>query len=340
MAESPTRSIVGGVFGLELSEHPTQPPFLDERAICFINARSALHCLLRDLAPRTLWIPSYLCDVIIAAARGICPLEFYDVGSDLRAGQGRWIESLNQDDIVLVIDYFGFRRWLPIAAAIHDRGARIIEDAAQALFLPRAQEADFIIYSPRKFLGVADGGILQSKVRFASSIVRSEPPPQWWFKAYAARLLRAEYDRGATSRRWFELFQESEREAPIGSYCISDVSMAQLRYGIDYNGVQRERVTNYNILASALSGCALYTDLDDDVVPLGFPVRVPDRDRVCEALYREGLYPPVHWPIRGVVPEQFQESHRLAGEILTIPCDQRYDAGAMMRAALIVRGVL
>lgn len=339
MVESRRSMLVGGVFALELSTHPAPPPFVDPQAVAFVNARSALHTLLRHLSPRTLWLPSYLCEAVVVAAHGLCALEFYDVGGDLRVRAGRWLERVRQGDAVLVIDYFGFRRWVPIATALRERGAAIIEDAAQALFLTRAPEADFIIYSPRKFVGVADGGILRAR---ASPPPHAEatPPLQWWLKAFGARLLRGEYDRGGASRRWFDLFQESEREAPVGPYRISDMSLAQLCYAIDYGHVQRRRVANYRVLADVLSDLAVYPDLDEGVVPLGFPVRVPERHRVCEALYREDIYPPVHWSIRGVVPDEFTDSHRLAAEALTIPCDQRYDATTMGRTAAAVRRAL
>ena len=73
---------------------------------------------------------------------------------------------------------------------------------------------------------------------------------------------------------------------------------------------------------------------------MGFPIRHPDRDRIREALFVEGIYPPVHWDLRGSVPEDFAESHRLAGHILTLLCDQRYGRGDMERMTACVRKAL
>ena len=72
------------------------------------------------------------------------------------------------------------------------------------------------------------------------------------------------------------------------------------------------------------------------IVPLGFPLRVLERDRVRDALFDQEIYPPVHWPLKGVVPRRFVESHRLSAEILTLPCDQRYCPDDMERMASIV----
>ena len=85
-----------------------------------------------------------------------------------------------------------------------------------------------------------------------------------------------------------------------------------------------------------LGKLALRPQLSADVVPLGFPVRLGNRDVVREALQDVRIYPPVHWPLQGVVPESFKASHVLSSEILTLPCDQRYGADEMEQMADVV----
>jgi hypothetical protein len=41
-----------------------------------------------------------------------------------------------------------------------------------------------------------------------------------------------------------------------------------------------------------------------------------------------------------MVPERFDASHRLAAEIMTLPCDQRCGPADMERMAALVRGAL
>jgi hypothetical protein len=71
------------------------------------------------------------------------------------------------------------------------------------------------------------------------------------------------------------------------------------------------------------------------VVPLGFPVRLKNRDQVQQNLFKHKIYPPVHWPIKDVVPETFIESHLLSDQILTLVCDQRYDFDEMELTATL-----
>ena len=55
--------------------------------------------------------------------------------------------------------------------------------------------------------------------------------------------------------------------------------------------------------------------------------------------FADEIFPPIHWPIEAVVPLEFRASQRLAGKILTLPCDQRYGVAAMERMAEVVKGV-
>jgi hypothetical protein len=71
--------------------------------------------------------------------------------------------------------------------------------------------------------------------------------------------------------------------------------------------------------------------LPTTVVPLGFPVRVSRRDQLRQRLFEREIFPPLHWPVGRVVPRHFHDSHTLEAMIMTLPCDQRYDASDMQR---------
>jgi hypothetical protein len=89
-------------------------------------------------------------------------------------------------------------------------------------------------------------------------------------------------------------------------------------------------------LSDALGKIAIFRKLPKGIVPLGFPVRVADREKVRAKLFAHGIFPPVHWPIKGTVPRTFTASHRLAGEIMTLPCDQRYGLPVLERIVKLI----
>lgn len=73
---------------------------------------------------------------------------------------------------------------------------------------------------------------------------------------------------------------------------------------------------------------------------VGFPIRLDNRDTIRQVLFEHKIYPPLHCPIQDIVPGKFEDSHRLAAEIMTLPCDQSYDSSDMERMSRIVWEVL
>jgi dTDP-4-amino-4,6-dideoxygalactose transaminase len=338
--------IVGGMFGLEETSGPidAKPPFLNSKvSFLLTNASSGIAFLIRLLSPAQVWLPSYLCDSMIDAVdKSIATVKFYEVDYNLALPSFEWTDGIRPNDLVVLIDYFGFSCNASCIARIKDQGAWVLEDACQSL-LSREMGlfSDFVLYSPRKFLGVPDGGILASNHEIAFDTVKLQnPPTEWWLKAFSASVLRREFDLYDGNRRWFELFQETEDEAPIGPYAMSELSRMLLQHSFDYSMIAHKRVENYQLLADKLNHLALFPSLPPEVVPLGYPIRVKNRDRVRHALFDQKIYAPVHWAIEGIVPKKFKDSHRLAGDIMTLPCDQRYDSRDMKRMVRCVSEAL
>jgi dTDP-4-amino-4,6-dideoxygalactose transaminase len=272
-----------------------------------------------------------------AADRGP-PQRFYEVDYDLTVSSQDWLEDVCKGDIVVLIDYFGFPADSICAAAAKQRGAWILEDACQALLSTGMDQlSDFVLFSPRKFLGVPDGGILSIRPRGLLGDVKLESSPaDWWLKAFLTVVLRREFDIHGSNRLWFKLYQETETQSPIGAYAMSELSRLLLMHSIDYRETARKRIVNYQELARTLHAVSLFPNLPPGVVPLGFPIRVEKRDMIREMLFEHEIYPPVHWPIAELVPKSYQDSHRLAANIMTLPCDQRYGTQDMQRMADLV----
>lgn len=285
-------------------------------------------------------MPSYLCGVMTAALGcRDAEVRFFGVSHNLTVPSLDWTEEVGVGDVVVFIDYFGFPTDSTAVARVKERGAWVVEDAAQALLSESAGTlGDFVLYSPRKWLGVPDGGIL--KINGATELpgINLEPPPSsWWLDSLRARLLRREFDLHGGEREWFELFQKCEREGPSCPHSMSQLTQTLLRHCFDYEAIAQSRIDNYLFLSEEIDDLAVFPQLAAGVVPLGFPIVVSERDRVLKALFEHDIYPPVHWSIEGVVPKEFSESHRLAAAIMTLPCDQRYGRSDMKRVVTAVR---
>jgi len=335
--------IIGGMFGLPdaIGERSTAPPFIYEHSILLVNARSGLSLLTEFILPPKIWLPSYLCHTIVDGVLNAGgKIEFYALDSDLRPLSYDWLQKVGAGDLIVWIDYFGWPCDDSFFDMLRKSGAFILEDACQAMLSEGiGKHSDFVLVSPRKFLGVPDGAVLTAQNnRFdLSKASLMDPPGEWWLQAFMAMVLRREFDVHGEPNRWYELYKSMDAAHPIGRYAMSQLSHILLMRGFDYDSIAERRIANYEILASQLGEFALFPERPPGVVPLGFPIRTEYRDQLRQALFKEYIYPPIHWLIQDVVPAQFNESHKLAQEIMTLPCDQRYAQRDMERIAKLVR---
>lgn len=329
------QKLIGGKFGFPITfaRQPQLPQFLSGDSILLFNARSGIKLVIDQLKPPRIWLPSYLCPTIITAVnRNFSEIHFYPVNKTLTLLSEDFLSSLRPGDLFLCIDYFGFSFDNAILAKVKQHGCKILRDCSQALFFDFSLDdlSDFHLFSPRKFLGVPDGGILQMKNRLPYDVRLLRPPDdQVLMLLVQALLQRREFDRFGGTRTWFDLFNEGENKFQPGDQRMSELTEYLLRSAFDYHSIQQQRCENYIYLLSRLGDFALFPYLPTGVVPLGFPVHISSRDKIQKQLFEHSIYPPVHWNISENVPVEFDQSHKLAKEVMTLPCDQRYDRSDM-----------
>jgi len=335
--------IMGGMFGSEGFEYMEQPlpNFLKEPCLKLINGRSGIRILCELLKPSKVWMPSYLCHSMTEAVSKEVAVEFYPINEKLRVKNLEWVKEVKARDIVLFIDYFGFDLHQEAMQAVKERKAWILQDAAQALLSTFDRpHADFILYSPRKTVGIPDGGILQSQCdEDFSGIVLEGAPSAFVLAAHNAFWERTYFDRTG-SGEWFPLYKKAEEVSPTGSYRMTDLSLALLKHGFDYKQIAHKRRGNYQALNKALADISLLGELPDNVAPLGFPVICADRDAVLKKLYAGNIFCPVHWPLQRVAPDWFADSHTLSAGIITQLCDQRISETQITQLINTVKKIL
>jgi dTDP-4-amino-4,6-dideoxygalactose transaminase len=333
---SATKKMMGGMFGSEGFEYMEQPlpNFLKEPCLKLINGRSGIRILCDLLKPSKVWVPSYLCHSMTEAVPKKVAVEFYPINEKLQVKNLEWVKEVKAREIVVFIDYFGFDLHHKAMQAVNERKAWILQDAAQALLSKFERPyADYVLYSPRKTIGVPDGGILQSRCdEEFSGIVLEEAPAEFVLASNHVFMERTYFDRTGNGE-WFPLYKKAEKVSPTGNYRMTELSLSLLQHGFDYRKIAKKRRENYQRLHRELEDIALLGELLDDVIPLGFPVVYDDRVALLKKLYAERIFCPVHWPIHGIVPESFKDAHRLASRIVTLLNDQRYDGLHVLRQA-------
>jgi len=114
--------LIGGIFGfVDLLKIEGQiPPFLGGRELLLCNARSGINVLSSLLKPQVVWVPSFLCDVMLKAVQNL-DVRFYEVDSDLQISR-EWLDNVQKGELVVFIDYFGFPFDPSLAVHIKQRG--------------------------------------------------------------------------------------------------------------------------------------------------------------------------------------------------------------------------
>jgi dTDP-4-amino-4,6-dideoxygalactose transaminase len=75
----------------------------------------------------------------------------------------------------------------------------------------------------------------------------------------------------------------------------------------------QERCADSNVIIP------LFVQLPSEVCPMGFPVKVRDRDALKSRAHSEGIHLNIYWRLPSAVNDEFRSSRKLATEVLTLP---------------------
>ncbi len=288
------------------------------------SARSALAALLRVRGTRRIWLPAYGCKALAQGAAA-CERRWYGVDAHMSPDLAQLARSIQPNDAVLVVDYFGRAPGPELAALAAARPDVLwIEDRAHAMDDAPNPFASVVLYSPRKLVGIGEGGLL---VADGALPTPSGPPA---CRPAEAQVARAADPEGLRPNSWFPAFQAQEAAFGVDDASMGEPARAALQR-ISAPWLVRRRRANVAILADHLADLALWPAGGPAFTPLAFPIRVQDATPLAAALAARGIYCVRHWRDLPSDPAEFPREHRLAGELLSLPCDQRYDAADMLR---------
>ena len=326
-------STIGGFIGLEAPSPNAPARFESGDLLWFRNARAGLHHLLLSLQTRRVWLPAYVCTHFAqAAGEGGRSLLFYPVGSDLTPDTGFLKARLQAGDAVVGVDYFGAaagdRALADLAAELPD--LVWIQDRAQALWPVEAPWGQYLLYSPRKMIGVPDGGVLVS--------MRGPlPEPRWRRDDDVGHLLpaiqRFEDRESRHNDVWRPGYRAAEDAMTAEAFPMSRLARALLP-AIDVGAAIERRRRNAAVLEARVGEFTLLAASRLSTgTPIGVPVLTDDASAVGRRMAEQGVFCPRHWPDLPSPADAFPQEHELSRRLLTLPCDHRYLEDDMSRVA-------
>jgi dTDP-4-amino-4,6-dideoxygalactose transaminase len=366
------------------SLEPARPPLypldrLDAPDVqLFYLARAGVHHTIKTWLggePGVVLMPAYHHGVEVEAVRAAgATIVFYRVDENMRIDLDDIRKKAASLDVrVLYVTHFvGFAQ--PIAEArklAHDRGLRLFEDCALALFSrtpegkPLGSTGDAACFCLYKTLPVPHGGLL---VGPDVPTVDVEPPPLMSTLHHVAGLALAHLELRSSG-----IGRAVRQAARAASHATVDKAVATVKTGtmhlephelhlgasklverllprFDDEMVVVRRRRNFQRLAQALEGvvpvvgAAAGGALPHGVCPLFLPVRItdgPKRD-VMQKLHAIGIDAIDFWGTGdpAASAEEFPEVARLRREILELPCHQSLDDDAIDLVAHAVKQVV
>jgi dTDP-4-amino-4,6-dideoxygalactose transaminase len=340
--------MIGGEFELDWEDFTPSSarlvkPFLPGPHVRYLSTgRAAISLAIQNVlhrgAHRIVWMPAYTCKAVLQPfiAAGM-EIRFYGMGRCLFGISG--LPENIENQCFLFIHYFGkynhdASRWI-----LEKRKTQeffVIEDCAQATLNSNVgRVGDYSINSFRKFLAQPDGAELSSTAVTCGEI--KAPDEEFLSRRLVGKLVRGRVEDQTTFLSQFER-SEDLLDADNEVRKMSWLSYLLLT-NADTETVRVKRRRNFMKLAEILSTSALkehihflFTTLDAEEVPLGFPIIVlqNERDKLREHLRHAGVFCPVHWHLNHVSGRsQFHVEHELSKSLLTLPIDQRYDEADM-----------
>lgn len=304
----------------------------------FVNARSAFQALAWTWPEATVWLPAFVCDDLLdpgLAAR----TRFYPVLDGFEPDLVAIDTEARPGDLVVFVAHFGLPLGLETRAfAARRPDLRIVEDRAQALDAGPSLPGAWLLFSPRKLLGVADGGLL-----VAPDAAQGPPLPKGTADSVAlwrAPLLRAGDPEGRANAGWHAANQAKEAAMTVGQQAMTEQSLAILA-NVAVESLAHPRRANWAVLDRGLRPWSALP-AEPGAPPLGYVLRLQaeQRDLLLAGLHAQRIFAAVHWPRIAAPAAAFPRETAWTRELVTLPCDHRYGAATMERIADLTNDLL
>ncbi|WP_410568575.1 hypothetical protein [Acinetobacter sp. H1(2024)] len=302
---------IGGFFEFSLSAL-NQFPY--PKAIQYNSARSAFYDVLKNTFIEKVWMPKFICDSMIKPLT-ILGIEicYYDLNQDFSPILP---EVLMPNEYLLYVNYFGLCTSIQKKILKKYSEKQVIFDHSQAFFV-QPLDCYATIYSPRKFLPVAEGGLLFINQDIVSEYC--ERTAEEMVKQYQHTLLRST----STATYAYNNFQDNEKTFEDCLPRKLSKITEQMLESFDYADFKEKRLKNFKFLHSQLSKYnQLKINIEDIESPLTYPLML--EKNISNVLIQSKIYTPIYWldSLKRVSENSFENS--FISNVTHLICDQRY----------------
>ena len=314
---------IGGYFGLADYEVGIFP---HSNGVLLNTGRNALEFILRSLgAIKRVYLPYYSCAVVLEPLNKLkIPWSFYHIDTHFEMCGGI---QLKDGEYLIVNNYFGIKDAY-INCLSKQNGSHLIVDCAQAFFYhPKPNIMSF--YSPRKFVGVADGGVAYLYNKEGITISEVEDTAHHDAHLYIRKNSGAEAG--------FQFYQDNEKKLDNQPIRRLSETTEDILCHIDYDKVVSRRRENYAYMHNALGQKNLLDlpDMESFAAPMVYPFLTEDTT-LRMRLIDNKVFVATYWPNLKDWTYPGMLEYDLADRLIPLPIDHRYSFQDMDRVLSLI----
>ena len=305
---------IGGYF--ELADYEEGGLFPHQDGVLLNTGRNALEYILRSIGDiKHIYLPYYTCEVVLEPIEKLhIPYTFYhidqhfEIVDDIRLKEGEYL---------IVNNYFGIKdAYIQLLAERY--GGQLIVDCAQAFFAEPIQGIK-AFYSPRKYVGVADGGVAYLGILSDNKVEVKETERT---REHDSHLLKRKQFGAEAGFADYQANEKKLNNQPIR--WMSDETKRILCH-IDFGKVTARRRANYYYLQETLGDINELTlpDVGTFACPMVYPY-LSRSTTLKQKLIDNKIFVATYWPNVKEWCEDGNLESSLAQHICFIPIDQRY----------------
>ena len=295
---------------------------------------------------KTVVLPPFTCHTVIEPfIEAGYETHYYEVDEKLGTTAERILQcvDIHHPSMILFHRYYGFDTIQDVnelCNELRDKGVFTIEDCTQCLYsiFPRSN-ADFFVGSIRKWVGTPDGGFAVCREgAFMGKPTETDVELETAKTKASFAKYRFLFEHQGDKASFLQQYREAEDILASRTvfYTVSAFS-ASVQSNLDVQFLKKRRRQNYKTLLQELLFSSeiqpLFSQMDNDAVPLYLPVFVKDRSSLQAQLAQHAIFAPVVWPKADCLGSVCDEAESLYQHLLCIPIDQRYDEEDMLRIA-------
>lgn len=285
-------------------------PLLHENAIALNTGRNCLAYLIESKNIRKIYLPYYICSVVIdICEKAGIEIQYYRISDNFSIVDF----DIEEGSYLYVVNYFGQLSNDDIIL-LKSKYKHIIVDNAQAYFQMPVRDVD-TIYTCRKFIGVPDGAFLYTNKKL-------ERPLEQDISYERIGFLCGRFEKSAFEfYNCFLINEELLNNLPLEK--MSKLTN-NLLHGIDYEFVKNKRTENYNYLFDKIEKInKLHLKRIEGA--FAYPLYINNGNDLRKTLIEHKIYVPTLWP--NIITDELKDTleYDMALNILPLPCDQRYD---------------